>query len=184
MNVLYIGVNNPVTIAASGGGDDKVQVSVSGGGGSFTRVGNGKYIIRVNSVTDDCKISVTVDGKIAGVSQFRVRTIPTPVATVGAWPSGESVAAGAFRAQSGVAAWIKDFPFELKYTVTSFTLSADNDDGDIIEAPCTGNTFNTAAAQNILKGLKAGRTVTIDNIRVVGEDGRNVKVPSLVYYIK
>ena len=25
MNVLYIGVDNPVTIAASGGGDDKVQ---------------------------------------------------------------------------------------------------------------------------------------------------------------
>ena len=34
MNVLYIGVDNPVSIAASGGGDDKVQASISGGGGA------------------------------------------------------------------------------------------------------------------------------------------------------
>ena len=49
----------------------------------MTKLGNGKYIARVNSVTDDCKITVSVDGKVAGVSQFRVRTIPTPTATVG-----------------------------------------------------------------------------------------------------
>jgi gliding motility-associated protein GldM len=183
MNVLYVGVNNPVSIAASGGGDDKVQVSITGGGGSIEKTGAGKYIVHVNSVTDDCKINVSVDGKLAGVSQFRVRTIPTAVATVGGFPSGENVSAGAFRAQSGVGAYIKDFPFELKYTVTSFTLTADNDDGDIVEAPCTGNTWSPAA-QAILKGLKAGRTVTIDAIRALGEDGRNQKLPSLVYYIK
>ena len=77
MNVLYIGYDNKITIAASGGGDDKVQASISGGGGSLEKVGGGKYIAKVRSVTDDCKITVTVDGKVAGVSQFRVRTIPT-----------------------------------------------------------------------------------------------------------
>ncbi len=183
MNVLYIGVDNPVSIAASGGGDDKVHVSIAGGGGSYTKVGAGKYHFRVNTVTDDCKISVTVDGKLAGVSQFRVRTIPRPVATVGGFESGDNVTAGAFRAQSGVAAWIKDFPFQLKYSVTSFTLSADNDEGDIDEALCTGNIWSPKA-QQIIKNLKAGRMVTIDNIRAVGEDGRNQKLPSLVYYIK
>ena len=44
MNVLYIGVDNPVTIAASGGGDDKVNAVISSG--SLTRVGNGKMCIR------------------------------------------------------------------------------------------------------------------------------------------
>jgi len=83
MNVLYVGYDNKVSIAASGGGDDKVQAVISGGGGILERVGGGKYIAKVRSVTDDCKITVSVDGKVAGVSQFRVRTIPTPVATVG-----------------------------------------------------------------------------------------------------
>ncbi len=183
MNVLYIGVNNPVSISASGGGSEKMQVSISGGGGNVTTSGGGHYIARVNSVTDECYITVSVDGKVAGKSQFRVRTIPRPVATVGGFESGDNVNAGAFRAQSGVGAYIKDFPFELKYSVTSFTLTADNDEGDIDEAPCTGNTWSPKA-QQIIKNLKTGRMVTIDNIRAVGEDGRNQKLPSLVYYIK
>ena len=183
MNVLYIGVDNPVSVAASGGGDDKVAFSITGGGGSYSKAGPGKYNVRVNSVTDDCKITVSVDGKVAGVSQFRVRTIPDPVATVGGYASGDNVAAGAFRAQSGVGAYIKDFPFELKYSVVQFTLSADNDDGDVDEAPCTGNTWSPKA-QTMIKNLKAGKLVTIDNIRAMGPDGRSRKLPSLVYYIK
>ncbi len=183
MNVLYIGVDNPITIAASGGGDDKVQATISGGGGSLTRVGAGKYIAKVNSITDNCTITVSVDGKVAGASAFRVRTIPDPVATVGGEPSGANVAAGAFKAQAGVGAYVKDFPFDLQYRVASFTLTADTDDGDIVEAACTGNTWS-AQAQQIIRGLKAGKLVTIDNIRAIGPDGRNRRLPSLVYYIK
>jgi gliding motility-associated protein GldM len=183
MNVLYVGVDNPVTVAASGGGDDKVGFSISGGGGSYTKIGAGKYIVRVNSVTDDCKITVSVEGKIAGVSQFRVRTIPRPVATVGGFESGDNVNAGAFRAQAGVGAYIKDFPFELKYSVVSFTLTSDNAEGDIDEAPCTGNLWSPKAL-NMIKNLQAGREVTVDNIYAIGPDGRRQHLPSLIYYIK
>jgi gliding motility-associated protein GldM len=184
MNVLYIGVDNPVTIAASGGGDDRIQATISGGGGSISKVGAGKYIVRVTTQTNDAKIQVTVDGKVAGVSQFRVRGIPDPVASVGGVPSGENIGAAQMRAQAGVGAGIKDFPMDLKYQVTQFTISADNEDGDIIDAPCQGNTFNNAKAQQILRGLTSGRTVTIDGIRAVGPDGKSRKLPSLVYYIK
>ncbi len=183
MNVLYIGVDNPVTIAASGGGDDKVNASLTGGGGSLTRVGPGKYIARVNQVTDDARITVMVDGKVAGAAQFRVRTIPDPVATVGGVMSNENMPAGQFRAQTGVGAYIKDFPFELKYSVVSFVLTADNADGDIEEAPCQGNTWSPRAL-NIIRNLAPGRTVTIDDIRAQGPDGRTRKIPGLVYYIK
>jgi gliding motility-associated protein GldM len=184
MNVLYIGVENPITVAASGGGDDKVQVSISGGGGSVTKTGAGKYNVRVNSVTDDCKISVSVEGKVAGVSQFRVRTIPDPIATVGGVPSGDNMNAAAFRAQGGVGAWIKDFPFDIKYQVVSFSISSDNDEQDVDVADCQGNSFSDKARQLINRDVKSGRTVTIDAIRAQGPDGRIRKLPSLVYYIK
>lgn len=183
MNVLYIGVDNPVTIAASGGGDDKVQATISGGGGSITRVGPGRYNVRVNSQTDDAKITVSVEGKVAGVSQFRVRNIPEAQAYVGGKPSGENIPAGAFKAQGGVGAGIKNFPFELSYDVVSFTFTCDTDD-DIVSIPVQGAGFAGAVRNAINQHVQAGRMVTIDDIRVKGPDGRTTKVPSLVYYIK
>jgi gliding motility-associated protein GldM len=182
MNVLYIGVDNPVSISTSGGGSEVQDVTITGGGGNIKSLGGGHYIVRVNSVTDDCYVTVSVKGKVAGKSQFRTRTIPRPVATVGGAESGDNMTAGQFRAQTGVGAYIKDFPFELKYTVTSFTLTADNAEGDIEEAPCTGNLWSPKA-QTMIKNLAAGRTVTVDDIRALGPDGRTQKLPSLVYYI-
>jgi gliding motility-associated protein GldM len=182
MNVLYIGVDNPVTIAASGG-TEQIRAAIAGGGGSISGGAGGKYTVRVTTPTDDCVISVSLNGKAAGASRFRVRTIPDPVASVGNKPAGENFNAGAFKAQGGVAAGIKDFPFELQYRVTSFIFSTDTDDGDIAEERVQGNSFG-GAAQNVMRHVKPGKTVYIDDIRAVGPDGRNRKLPSLLYYIK
>nr|MBA2498738.1 hypothetical protein [Chitinophagaceae bacterium] len=181
MNVLYIGVDNPVNIAASGGAE-QLQVSISGGGGSISG-SRGNYVARVNSITDECRISVSVDGKLAGAQSFRVRTIPDPVATVGGNMSGENVAAGAFKAQAGVGAYVKDFPFELQYRVTSFSVVGDTPDGDILEAVCTGNTWSPQA-RALINNLRPGSLITIENIRATGPDGRTRKLPSLLYNIK
>jgi gliding motility-associated protein GldM len=183
MNVLYIGWDNKVTIAASGAGDDKVNATINGGGGTLSKMGGGQYIAKVSQQSDEAVISVSVDGKLMGSQSFRVRNIPDPVATVGGIMSNENMPAGQFKAQSGVGAFIKDFPLKLQYTVTSFTLTADDDEGNIQEAPCQGNTWSPKAL-SIIKGLTSGRTVTIDNIRAVGPDGKNRKIPGLVYYIK
>ncbi len=184
MNVLYIGVANPVSVAASGGGDDKVSFAINGGGGRYEKTGAGKYNVFVGSVTDDCKITVSVDGKVAGVSQFRVRTVPQSQAYVGGQPSGANVLAGAFKAQGGVGAGIKDFPFELAYEVVSFTFTCDTDEGDIISVPVSGYLFQGPVRKAIDQHVKAGKLVTIDNIRVKGPDGRTTSAPSLIYYIK
>lgn len=182
MNVLYVGVANPISVAASGGGDDKTTVTISNG--ELKKVGAGKYEAWVKG-GDKCTITVSVDGKVAGASEFRVRRLPTPVATIGGQASGSNMNAGAFRAQGGVGAWMPDFPFDLKYTVTSFTISTDSDGGDIVEAPITGNSWSgNAQAQAVMREVKPGKTVYVDNIRATGEDGVNRKLPSLVYYIK
>jgi gliding motility-associated protein GldM len=181
MNVLYIGVDNPVTIAASGGGDDKLDPSISNG--TLTRVGSGKYIARVNKVDDNTTITVKVDGKVAGISQFRVRTIPDAQAFIGGAQSGTEVNAQAFKAQPGVAAGVKNFPFTLDYEVVSFNFTCDTDD-DITSIPVQGALFQGAVKRAIDQHVKAGRMVTIESIRVKGPDGRITSVPSIFYYIK
>src|SRR5205085_2941469 len=172
----------PITIAASGGGDDKVQATITGGGGSLTRLGGGKYIARVNSLSP-ARITVSVDGKLAGASDFRVQLIPEANAFVGGKPSGENISASAFKAQGGVGAGIKNFPFDLEYNVISFTFTCDTDD-DLVSIPNQGAAFTPAVRAAMNQHLKADRTVTIDDIRVKGPDGRTTKAPSLVYYIK
>jgi gliding motility-associated protein GldM len=184
MNVLYIGVDNPVSVSASGAGDDKIGFSITGGNGTYTKAGGGKYMVRVNSQTDECWINVSVDGKVAGKSKFRVRNIPKPVAQVGPYESGSNVPSGAFRAQAGVAAFSPNFPFELTYKVTSFTISADDpESGYVDEAQCQGNLWSSEATK-LINGLKANRTVMVDEIYAVGPDGKRQHLPSLVYYIK
>lgn len=88
MNVLYIGVDNPVSIAVSGAADDKITVSIVGGGGTVSKTGDGLYNARVTSPTDACTMNVYVDRKLAGSSNFRVRNMPMPSATVGGLASG------------------------------------------------------------------------------------------------
>lgn len=181
MNVLYIGVDNPVTIAASGGGDDKVVATINNG--TLKRIGNGKYVANVTRVDDNTTINVSIDGKVVGSSQFRVRNIPEAQAYVGGQPSGAQISAGQFKAQGGVQAGIKNFPFQLDYEVVSYTFTCDTDD-DIVSVPATGAAFSGAVRNAINNHVKANRMVTIENIKVKGPDGRVTTAPTLLYYIK
>ena len=184
LNILYIGVDNPVSIAASGATDDKVSVGIDGGGGSISKQSAGNYIVCVSQITDNCSIQVNVDGKPAGTSTFRVRQIPGPSATIGGFFSGEAVALNSFLNQSGVGLYLKDFPFPVKFEVVSYTLTFDDAKGNIRDAYCEGSAF-TEKAQNFIKEyLKPGSTVTIDRILAKDESGTQKKVPSIVYYIK
>jgi gliding motility-associated protein GldM len=182
MNVLYIGYANPVFVAAGGAGAEQLSVSISGGGGSISG-GKGEYIARVSAQTDNCIITVSANGRVLGQQSFRVRSLPDPVATVGGEPSGANVSAQAFKAQAGVGAYVKDFPLDLKYSVTSFSIVADTEDGDIATADCTGNAWSPTA-RKIINGLKSGQLITIENIYCVGEDGRRRKLPALLYNMR
>lgn len=183
MNVLYIGVDNPVSVAAAGGADERVSVSISGGEGIVSKIGTGVYNVRVAAVTDDCVLNVHVDGKLAGSSTFRVRQLPFPIGTVGGFLSGAGIAAGVFRNQAGVGAFVKDFPFDVQYEILGFTFSVDTDKGDVKAVDCVGAAFSPEVRQLLAGDIKPGRTVTIDKIRVKDAGGRILKLPSLVYSI-
>jgi hypothetical protein len=184
MNILYIGVDNPVSIAASGAADDKITVGIDGGGGSITKQSAGNYVVRVSQITDNCSIQVYVDGKPAGTSTFRVRQIPAPSATIGGFTSGETVALNSFSNQAGVGLFLKDFPFPVKFEVVSYAIAIDDNNGAVKRAYCEGSLFSEEAKDNIKQYIKSGSTVTVDRILAKDESGTQKKIPSIVYYIK
>lgn len=184
MNILYIGVDNPLSLATSYGGADKATISIAGGGGSVIMVGAGKYIVHVKSLTDECRISISVDDKLIGVSQFRVRNLPVPVGIVGGHTSGDSISAGAFKAQEGVLASLDGFGFELRYEVLGYTVNIMTAKGEVKSADCTSAYFSPAVKGLFTQHLQPGCTVIIGNLFAKGPDGRAMKLLPVVYQIK
>ena len=157
MNVLFIGVDNPVTISGSGS-IDQVKATIRGGGGVMVG-GGAKRSVRVTQETDDCVISVTTpDGKTTNVP-FRVRSIPDPRPMIGTFRSG-NIPAAQFKGQQGVRAIVENFYYKTQFNVTSFRMTGDAAGfEDIMEANNTGAEWNEARA--IVAKARAGSFITI-----------------------
>jgi hypothetical protein len=185
MNVLYIGIDNPLSIAASGGADEKVTVSVSGGGEStVSKAATGMYNVRVSAVTDECLVNVYVEGKLAGTSTFRVRNLPRPVAMIGGYTSGSRLTPDILKQQSGIGVYLKDFPLELKYEVVGFKFMIGSSKGEVKAAECQGALFSSQVKQYLEEYAKPGNTITIENIWIKDQSGKELKLPALVYPIE
>jgi hypothetical protein len=183
MNVLYIGVDNPVTVAASTADDSKVTISVVGGGATVSKLDAGLYNVRVSTQTNECTFNVYVDGTLTGSTKFRVRLLPHPSATVGGFTSGATISADALRKQTGVGVSVMNSPFDVNYEVLGFTLVLPGEKGAINTVECEGNVFSPKAKEYLDQYAKPGDIVTIENIRVKGPEGR-IKLPALMYNIK
>jgi hypothetical protein len=180
MNVLFIGVDNPVTISGSGS-VDQIKASISGGGGVMN--GNGAHrTVRVSQETDECFISVvTPDGKTTRM-QFRVRSIPDPSPMIGQNKSG-NIQAAYFKSQAGVRAMVENFYYKTQFNVVSYRMTGDAAGfDDIMEANNTGAEWNEA--KNIVNRCRAGSFITIEDIYAVGPDGRRRKLTPLIFYLK
>ncbi len=181
MNVLFIGVQNPVTVSGSGNAD-QIQVSMSGGGGTISGRG-GKYTAAVSQETDDCIINVrTSDGKVTPF-KFRVRSIPDPTPRVGANESGD-IPAGVFKSQAGINAIVKNFFYETQFNVTGFTITGDGagfDEG-VEQVNNSGAAWNEA--RRIVSKARSGSYIYIENIRAVGPDGRTRRLNPLIFNLK
>jgi len=181
MNVLFIGVDNPITISGSGS-VDQLKVTATGGGAVLSGTG-ARRTVKVNNENEDCLISIrTPDGKVTPI-KFRVRSIPDPNPMIGTFESGD-IQASYFRSQAGVRAFVKNFFYETQFNVTSFRITGDGEgfDNGIEEAMNTGAAWKEAL--KIINKCRPGSVVTIDQIRAVGPDNRTRKLTPLVYYLK
>jgi gliding motility-associated protein GldM len=169
MNVFYLGVDNPVDISVSGVAGNKIRATASNG--SLDPRGT-SYMMHPKRV-GNCLISVSaeLDGKwtVVGTKEYRVKPVPDPIAMVNNQKGG-GIAKNVLLAQSGViAAMPPDFDFDLKFTVTEYTVMAIVQ-GFAQEKKVKGNLF-TQEVRTLINGLNKGNPVWIQDIRAVGPDG-------------
>ena len=170
MNVFYIGVTNPVSLAAPGIPAEKLRVSMSSG--SITGAA-GKYNVKVNSV-GTVKINVSAEvapGKVqnVGTSEFRVKRIPDPTAKFSG-KNGGSVATVALKSQDRIFAQLENFDFDAKFTITRFSLIIAKPRADPILLSTSGNSLS-GAMRTAMGTISPGTRVIFDNIIATGPDG-------------
>ncbi len=168
MNVFYLGVDNPVDVSVAGIQPDKISISVTNARHEKRR---GSYIIKpIRPGNAYVVVYATIDGKKRemGRKEFRVKTVPMPVAMVNN-KKGGAMQQQVLLAQIGVAAEMEDFDFDLKFTVTEFTVSAVVQ-GFVRDYTSKSNRF-TQDQKNLIRNLNKGQTVYIQDIKAVGPDG-------------
>ena len=177
MNVFYIGVDNPVTIN-SGTGAEKTNASISSG--SISKVGPGKYIVRVTN-PGKTTINVSAEGRTTPF-EFRVKQIPDPVFKVG--PSkGGRIQSVVFKNQQYCRADLENFDFAANFSVVSATVYFSGANfPSVQQATIYGPNLGSIQAQ--LSRCIPGTSVTFDNVKVKGPDGKErvIQGPGFILY--
>jgi gliding motility-associated protein GldM len=170
MNVVYRGVDNPMTVSIPGIPDNKVNASAAG----LSRVSGSKYVMRPGAGRT-VMISATgtlPDGKPVGSkSEFRIKDIPPPVGAI----RGET---GIVRMERGgleistVSAILQDFDFELNINVTGFSFKVSGQ-----PTVKVNGTRLDAAAKGALRRAQRGDAVQIFDINanLAGNSGYKLK---------
>lgn len=173
MNVVYRGVDNPMTISFAGVADNKVKASgaglSSGNGSSYTmRPGQGKEVtINVTATLPDG------GGNVSDNAVFRIKDIPRPVGALGGDDSGTLRKPRATVEKAPINAVLPDFDFDINLKVNSFKIRA----GDAATVAVQGNKLNGAAI-SALKRAKRGSTVQIFDIKA-SIPGNSIKIKTV-----
>ena len=174
VNVLYLGLENPVRISGGTKGAEAIQASIDNG--SITKGEGGLFIAKPASA-GKATLSISVDGKTTPFN-FPVKRIPNPTPMVGPYGGG-TVPINTFKSQIGIRADMGDFIFEgVKFNVVGYTIVCTGKGFE--NGPKFGNggsAYFTPEIKGYIEMCRPGSSVNITDITVEGPDGRR-KLPS------
>lgn len=179
MNVVYQGVDNPVTVSAGSAGREHMQVSFTGG--TISPAGGDRFIIKPSKV-GPAEIKITVDGKTTSFP-MRCKMLPDPTAMVGT-SKGGTIPAATFKAMGGILAKLMDSEFDAPFQVVGYTLGANGGAFQNYQQAANDGPRWNGNASNIVTRATPGTTVYFDQIRVKGPDGRVRELPGIFFNLK
>ncbi len=176
MNVLYYGVNNPVSIGVTGANMKDIEATIDKGTISGE---NGNYIVRVKKL-GKATITVKANNKTVTKKIFRVKTISDPVATVNNhWNKNELTKKELLEAK-GISVLFVNFDFDLMFKVVGFNITASYN-GKTVDAKRVNEGSFSNAQIDIIKNAPPGTKIYIEEIKAKGPDGviRNLRPISI-----
>ena len=166
MNVVYRGVENPMTISIPGIPDNKVSASAPG----LKKLRGSKYNMTPGKGRE-IKISASgtlPDGqRVSTTTKFRIKDIPAPQGTVRRQSGSVTIPKSSLEISS-IGAQLEDFDFDITLKTVSFKFKVPGQPTININ----GNKLDSRA-KSALRRAKAGQSIQIFDIKVV-----NPKNPS------
>ena len=162
-HVLYIGMDNPLSILTSGMPSDQLSVTASGAGITLKKINDYQYTASVN--TPQAATITVFNGKrqIEKVV-FRVKRIPEPLLLLGAKHGGGKIWNGIFRVQEGLFLMMP-WDYNEKCNVGSYDVVRQRPDQDIISVFNNGDRF-TKEVYQMIREAQPGDTYIFENIRL------------------
>lgn len=182
MNILYMGVENPLKIVVENHDCDSILIS------SNVRlkriVGCEYYAIPGNISVATFNLSVIKNNDTIriGRSQFRVHRIPDPVVTVGGRRDGEMPRL-VLLSEPGLRTEQDDFIFDAEFKVKSYSVVIIRDDEKIFSDDFDGNRF-PEELKSQFRNLNYGDTVRFENVVATGPEGLDRELASASFQIK
>jgi gliding motility-associated protein GldM len=181
MNVVYIGVANPMTISGGSVGAEKVHCTFASPGATLTKTSGDHYEARATT-PGMSKIIVNAAGKNFEFP-IRVKNLPLPAGFIGA-KKGGAISSAEFKAIGGLIARLEDSDFEAPFKVVSYKMGfLGGNISAYTEAGNEGNRWSGNAA-DIVKRASPGTNIFFDQIRVIGPDGKQREIAPMVFSLK
>ena len=170
MNVVYRGLDNPISVSLPGVGDNNLNVSATGGKLSGSR---GKYIIKPgagNVVTINVNAKLSSGKTVNSKAVFRIKDIPAAMGSVrGQYGTVKMPKSGL--SNMPIAAGYLDFEFDLKVKVLSFKIKVPGK----LTVVVNGSKLD-ARAKKVLATAKRGDMITIFGIEATANGVKIKKV--------
>lgn len=184
MNVFYVGVDNPVSLAAPGISPESIEAQITNG--TISKVDAGNYVVRPKIANKECAITVlaNVQGQKRELQtqKFRVKDVPDPVAKVNGIREG-NIKKNMLIAAGRIDVEMDNFDFDMKFTVENFSVYTTID--GYAQEETRSNKANFSDGQiKLISKLKRGQTLMIEKIVVKGPDGSTRTLPSIPFKIE
>ena len=180
MNVLYAGIDNPMSISVPGVPMNAVNATMTNG--TLTRKGD-TWIARPAKVGENVTMTVTatIDGRpqTVATSTFRVRKLPDPVAFISytgsngvkeRYKGGKPISKTLLTSAPGIDAAIDDDMLNIDFQVLGFETVFFDQMGNAIPEVSQGPNFSQRQKDQF-KRLSRGKRFYISRIRAKGPDG-------------
>ncbi|MCU0433107.1 MAG: gliding motility protein GldM [Bacteroidia bacterium] len=184
MNVMYAGLENPISVSVPGIPNEKLRVSIDNG--VLTPKGNGEYMVtKTKPGTANIQVVAEIDGKVRnmGSMKFRVKPLPKPVARLSCLssPAGTITKAQLIACPGIIPYYDPNFEFNANAKVVSFSVEQQSN-GASSEVKCEGASIPQNVKQNFSR-LRRGERVTFTNIKAMGADGNVVSLDDITYRV-